>query len=302
MDSYTTNAGRKFLIAMRPHPSPSEHSTSLFGEQGGRLVGSRYGHVAPLVSLMGAKIHCISEQECVDYVIAETLSGCGGFVITMNLDHLRRFVQTKTYADCARQASLVTADGMPLLWASQIQKTPLPERVTGSSLIWSLSERAAQTGRSIFLLGGAPGTAVESSRVLCQRFPNLIVAGTLDQDVDPSDSWEALAPILVPLELAKPDIVFVALGSPKQEQLILRLRDRFPAIWWLGVGISFSFVAGTIPRAPLWMQRAGLEWFYRLLQEPRRLAYRYLMQDIPFAVRLLGSVLLRRFGSQSASQ
>ena len=96
------------------------------------------------------------------------------------------------------------------------------------------------------------------------------------------------------LSQANPDLVYVALGSPKQEQLIGRLRETLPGAWWIGVGISLSFVSGQIKRAPRWMQRVGLEWTHRLAQEPRRLTQRYLLRNLPFAVSLLTSAAIKR--------
>jgi N-acetylglucosaminyldiphosphoundecaprenol N-acetyl-beta-D-mannosaminyltransferase len=100
---------------------------------------------------------------------------------------------------------------------------------------------------------------------------------------------------------SSPDVVFVALGSPKQERVIGELRSLLPAAWWLGIGISFSFVSGAVQRAPLWVQRLGLEWLHRLVQEPRRLARRYLVDGLPFAARLFANALVQRLrGTRSA--
>jgi len=251
----------------------------------------------PEVYLMGARLHAITERQCVDLVLDAIDTACGGSINTMNLDHLRRFVQNGDCACLHSHASIVTADGMPLIWASVLKGTPLPERVTGSNLIWSLSASAARRGRSIFLLGGAPGTAQKAAACLARRYPDLRIAGFSSQPDEfgaERGQWNSLAQTLA---AARPDIVYVALGSPKQEELIETLRDTLTASWWLGVGIAFSFVAGEIPRAPLWMQRAGLEWFHRLLKEPRRLARRYLIQGLPFAVRLFRESALQRMRS-----
>ena len=213
----------------------------------------------------------------------------------MNLDHLRQFVQNENFAALYRKASIVTADGMPLIWASMLRGTPLPERVTGSNLISSLSAGAAKCDKSIFLLGGVPGAAQGAGAVLATRHPNLRIAGLSsrpDKGANDESEWQGLAQILA---VAKPDIVFVALGCPRQEKLIEALRGTLPDAWWIGVGIAFSFLAGTIPRAPSWMQRAGLEWFHRLLKEPRRLARRYLIQGLPFAVTIFRHAAIERF-------
>ena len=212
----------------------------------------------------------------------------------MNLDHLRRSIHDPRYAGLCRRSRIVTADGMPLIWASRIQGTPLRERVTGSNLIWSLSAQAARRGRSVYLYGGAPGTAEKTARVLLAQYPQLSIAGVSSAHIDLNDDHGELERLAGQLSAASPDIVYVAMGSPKQEEIIDRLRDRFPSVWWLGVGIAFSFASGELRRAPLWMQKAGLEWSYRLLQEPRRLSKRYLLQGLPFAIRLLSGAVVRR--------
>ena len=161
---------------------------------------------------------------------------------------------------------------MPLVWASRLQRTPLPERVAGSNLIWSLTAAAAIAGKSVFLLGGMPGTAEKTGKEFQKQFPTFVLAGTyfppFGFEKDPAE----MKKMMDALAAAKPDIIYVALGSPKQEQLIARARAILPAAWWLGVGISFSFIAGEVNRAPRWMQSCGLEWLHRLAQEPRRLA------------------------------
>ena len=186
---------------------------------------------------------------------------------------------------------------MPLIWASRIQGTPLPGRVAGSDLVTSLSVAAGQGGRSAYLIGGAPGTAEAAASVLQHRCSGLKVAGTYCPRVGFQNDPDQMAGIERRLCEARPDIIYVALGSPKQEWLISRLRDRLPGSWWLGVGISFSFLCGDVRRAPRWMQRTGLEWVHRLVQEPRRLAKRYLIQGIPFAGSLfVGAALVRVTG------
>lgn len=254
----------------------------------------------PTIWLQGARLHAITERQCVATVLTEIEKGRGGSIHTMNLDHLRQFLQEPSYARRYREATIITADGMPLIWASRLRGTPLPERVTGSNLIWSLSEAAAQRGRSIYLLGGSHGTAQKAASVLAQRYPKLRIAGISGEAVEDGSDENQNRELVKALMAAKPDIVYVALGSPKQEQLIERLRDRLPSTWWLGIGVAFSFVAGEIRRAPLWMQRMGLEWLHRLIQEPQRLAKRYLVDGVPFALSLFwNSVAERRSRERS---
>jgi N-acetylglucosaminyldiphosphoundecaprenol N-acetyl-beta-D-mannosaminyltransferase len=192
------------------------------------------------------------------------------------------------------QADLVVPDGMPLIWASRLQRTPLPERVAGSTLVCELPPAAAAAGASVFLLGGAPGVADAAAARLRERSPELEIAGTLCPPYGVERSPAELERIQAAVLAARPDIVFVALGFPRQERLIMRLRPLLPDAWFVSCGISFSFVTGDVARAPRWVQRAGLEWLHRLAQEPRRLARRYLVDGIPFLVRLLASAGRRR--------
>ena len=255
----------------------------------------------PFVRLHGLDVHAVTQRQAVDYMMACSRAGRGGWVITPNLDHLRRFSIHPDFAAFFPQAQLVVADGMPLVWASRLQGTPLPQRVAGSDLIWSLSAAAAAHGIPLYLLGGDPGAAEAAGRVLCGRYPGLKIVGFECPPVGFDKDAAAVAAMMARLQAAQPGIVFVALGSPKQEQLIARLRHCLPQAWFLGVGISFSFVAGRVRRAPKWMQRCWLEWLHRLLQEPRRLAKRYLIDDLPFLGVLLLDALTRRIKGDAAS-
>ncbi len=246
----------------------------------------------PSIKLHDVSVHAISEQHCIEHILSELAEGRGGVVITPNVDHLRRCMNDLSFSALVAEAELVVADGMPLVWASRLQGTPLPQRVAGSDLISSLSAAAAGQGRSVFLLGGAPGTADAAAAILRDRFPQLKIAGTLCPPVGFDKSAEHLQNIMTAVKAASPDIIYVALGSPKQERLIDRIRKTLPHSWWLGVGVSFSFLTGEVRRAPLWMRRWGLEWVHRLSQEPKRLFKRYLVVGLPFAVYMLARASL----------
>lgn len=241
----------------------------------------------PTVDLEGLPLARLDRREVVEHVFAALARGRGGWIITPNVDHLRRFSVDPAFRRLFEEASLAVADGVPLLWAAKLQGTPLPDRVAGSDLVWLLAEGAAQAGRSIYLLGGNPGVAEESARRLRERFPELRIAGSSSPRVGDEPTESELAPIRAELARARPDLVYVALGAPKQERLIAGLRAALPATWWIGIGISLSFIAGEVERAPRWMQSVGLEWAHRMFQEPGRLARRYLLEDLPFLVPLL---------------
>jgi N-acetylglucosaminyldiphosphoundecaprenol N-acetyl-beta-D-mannosaminyltransferase len=247
-----------------------------------------------LIELLGMSLARCSEAELLDAVFAALEKQRGGWLITANLDFLRRYYKDPRMQVLYSQADLRVADGMPLVWAAYLQGTPLPERIAGASLLRPLASRAAREGRSIYFLGGNGNSAEGASRTLKHDFPALRVAGFSSPwlPVEPDDA--AVEPTRQVLTEARPDIVLVALGSPKQEWLISKLRRSLPACWFVGVGMSFSFATGEMPRAPGWMQRSGLEWVHRLLSEPKRLGKRYLWHDAPFGVELLGRSLLAR--------
>ncbi len=255
-----------------------------------------------VVRLRGVRFHAITEEQAIRHILDELEAGCGGWVVTHNLDHLRRLQGDQSFAALCARASLRLADGMPIVWASRLQGTPLPERVAGSNLTSSLSAAATAQARSIFLLGGAPGTAEAAADVLRARNPTLRTCGTYCPPIGFERNQRALDELTARLAKAEPDIVYVALGSPKQEQIIQRFRPEFPQAWWIGVGISFSFLCGHVKRAPVWMQRAGLEWAHRLAQEPKRLSRRYVREGIPFATRLLASSAWRGWRSRRAAE
>ncbi len=247
----------------------------------------------PEIGLRGVGIHAISEAETVQYILDELDQGRGGWVVTPNLDHLRRLLKHPSFRRLYEEADLRVVDGMMLVWACSLQRTPVPERVAGSDLISSLSEGAAGRSRSIFLLGGNPGSAEGAAGVLEERYPGLRVAGTECPPFGFEKDPLAMGKITKQLKAEQPDIVFVALGSPKQEYVIRMLRDELPGTWWLGVGISFSFLTGEVKRAPRWVRRIGCEWLHRLSQEPIRLFKRYIVHGLPFATLLLLRCMIR---------
>jgi N-acetylglucosaminyldiphosphoundecaprenol N-acetyl-beta-D-mannosaminyltransferase len=245
----------------------------------------------------GLQIAVVDSAGLIDHVLGALAAGRGGWLVTANLDFACRYARDPESRALYDAADIRVADGMPLVWAARLQGGPVLTRVAGSSLVWDLAARAAAEGRSLYMLGGAGDSAARAAEVLRARWPALRVAassgGAISLPPDPAQI-EALAQSLGP---AAPDILLVGLGSPKQEHVIRALRPRLPGTWMLGVGISFSFIAGDVSRAPMWMQRTGLEWVHRLCQEPRRLAKRYLYDDLPFAAGMFARALRRRFRS-----
>jgi N-acetylglucosaminyldiphosphoundecaprenol N-acetyl-beta-D-mannosaminyltransferase len=238
------------------------------------------------VRVAGVKVDALTENQVVEQVIASLLVGRGGWIATPNVNFLRRASSDLELASLLSEATLRVADGMPLSWASRLARAPQLHRVTGASLVYSLSSAAARYERSVYILGGPPGAAVEAAANLQAHAPGLRIVGSEAPWLSADVTAEEVEPIVQRLEAAKPDIVFCGFGFPKQERLIAACRSRLPSTWFLGCGAAVNFAAGHERRAPRWMQRSGLEWLHRMSTEPRRLAGRYLA-DIPFAVRLL---------------
>jgi N-acetylglucosaminyldiphosphoundecaprenol N-acetyl-beta-D-mannosaminyltransferase len=249
----------------------------------------------PCMRLMGAPIAVVTEAHAVESIVDAAQAGRGHWTITANLDHLRRYHHDPVQKDLIDDADLVVADGMPLIWASRLAGEPLPERVSGSNMVWSICEAASARGQSVFLLGGDPGVAERAADVFRDRYPGLEIAGTTCPAVGFEDDKQELDRIQRQVTEAAPRIVFVALGFPKQDLLIRILRSSLPHASFLGVGISLSYATGDLARPPKWICRIGLEWAQRLLQEPtRRLARRYLIDGLPFGMRLMASAAWHR--------
>ena len=252
------------------------------------------------VHLDGTGFDRITEEEVVSVVREAINAGRGGRILTPNVDILRQAQARSDLRAHLDDADLVVADGMPLVWASKLSGTPLPERVAGSSLIWSLSRGLARDGRSVFIIGGSPAAhsvrdgATRAAIRLARDCPGLRIAGTLCPPFGFERTQRSYTDFRRQVTGAEPDLVFVGLGFPKQEAVITRLRAELPRAWFIGCGAAVNFVAGDIGRAPRWMQRTGLEWAHRLGTEPSRLAGRYLKHDAPYAMRLLAGAATRR--------
>jgi N-acetylglucosaminyldiphosphoundecaprenol N-acetyl-beta-D-mannosaminyltransferase len=236
-------------------------------------------------------IDAITLPRAIDRIEALVQSGQGGAVFTPNVDHVVNAERLAGLREAYAQTALSVADGQPLVWASRLVGQPLPERVPGSDLVPALLNRAAERKLRVYLLGGAPGVAEQCAEHL--RRKGVVVAG-VDAPYVPAEARPAEDdPIIARVAAARPDLVFVALGSPKQELFIHRARGRVPGAVWLGVGASLDFLIGRVQRAPVWMRDNGLEWLHRLAQEPRRLAWRYFVNDSRFIF-----VLARTLGSR----
>jgi N-acetylglucosaminyldiphosphoundecaprenol N-acetyl-beta-D-mannosaminyltransferase len=237
-------------------------------------------------------VDVVTLDEAVARIEALVDAKAGGFVFTPNVDHVVNVETDDAFAAAYQRASLSTADGMPLVWASRLLGTPLPERVAGSDLLEPVLQLAARRAYRVFFLGAGPGVAEKAAEEARRRFGTTIV-GT-DAPLIRLDDAEQLEAIIRQLQEAQPDLVMMAFGAPKQELLIDRIADRVRPAVLLGIGASLDFLAGTVKRAPHVLRRSGLEWAWRLAQEPGRLWRRYLVNDPRFALVLARTLAAQR--------
>jgi N-acetylglucosaminyldiphosphoundecaprenol N-acetyl-beta-D-mannosaminyltransferase len=224
------------------------------------------------------------------------------YVVTPNVDVIVKLQKDSEFKLIYEKASLVLADGMPLLWAGMFLGTPFKAKVSGSDLFIELCVASAKKGYKIFLLGAKPTVAEKASLLLRQKYPNLKIVGTYSPSFGFEKNEKESAEIVKIIREQKPDIIFVGVGSPKQEKWISSYMDRYNVPVSIGVGISFDFVAGTVKRAPKIMQKTGLEWLWRLFNEPGRLWKRYLLDDPVFFWLLLRQKLKNRRHNEKKSQ
>ncbi len=195
-------------------------------------------------------------------------------VTTVNLDFVARAQSDRSLREIYRRGDLNVADGAPVVWLARLLGAAIPGRVAGADLVPALLAHAAADGRSVFLLGGENGVAALAAARLRELHPTLQVSGTYEPPRAPVESMNN-AEILARIAETQPDLLLVALGNPKQERWIDMHRDQLPVKVAIGVGCVLDLIAGRQTRAPRWMQAAGLEWAFRLLHEPTRLAGRY---------------------------
>lgn len=219
--------------------------------------------------------------------------GKGGCVFTPNVDHVVTAEDDEVFRAAYEAASLSLADGKPLVWFSRLLGTPLPAKVSGSDLVWPLMELAGKRRWRVYLLGGAPGAA-DSAAARLERELGVCIAGVDSPVIQVGGLHGESDAAAERVRAAGPDLVLVGLGSPKQELWIHGALPRIRPALAIAVGASLDFVAGHVRRAPPWMSQAGLEWLFRLAQEPRRLAYRYLVKDPRFLLVLARTAVAPR--------
>lgn len=232
----------------------------------------------PRVNLLGVSVDCVDMQEALDIVEGFIVSGEPHYVVTPNLHFVALADKNLLFRNAINNADLCLADGVPLLWISRLKRVPLKGRVNGTDFVHALCERLAPTTWPIFLLGTTEENNAAAARNLEKLYPGLKVAGRYSPPFGFEDSSESKKICNLIIESGA-KVVFVAFSDPKRELWIVDNYKSMGGPVCIGIGGSLDFIAGSVRRAPVWMQRKGLEWFFRVVVEPRRLGKRY-MRDI----------------------
>lgn len=237
-----------------------------------------------LVIILGVPVDDLNLEETLarieELVERGRASGKSHQVVTINADFVVKAMGDPELRYLLQEADLATADGMPLVWGARLLGVSLEDRVAGADLVPALAERAAQKGYKLFLLGAAPEIAARAAEMLQERYPALQIVGFCSPPY--SSVLEMDTSILEEIKAAQPDILLVAFGNPKQEKWIGMYHQILKIPVMIGIGGTLDLIAGDKKRAPLWMQRSGLEWLYRLIQEPGRLWRRYVVDLLVF--------------------
>jgi N-acetylglucosaminyldiphosphoundecaprenol N-acetyl-beta-D-mannosaminyltransferase len=226
------------------------------------------------VAVLGVPFNNVTMNEAVNIIEEKIESGGFHQVATANVDFLMHAIHDRELRNILCSCSLVVPDGMPILWSARLMGSRLKERVCGIDLVPRLAELAARRGYRIYLLGASDKSSQRAAEVLEERYPGLQIVGRYSPPVRPLEQMNH-EEILHRIEQARPDILLVAFGNPKQEKWLHMHRDRLQVPVSIGIGGSLDMIAGKLARAPQWMQKSGMEWFFRAAQEPRRLVGRY---------------------------
>ena len=229
---------------------------------------------------MNTEIDNLTMQEALEEIDKLINTKKGSYVVTPNVDHIVQLERGGEIADVYKNADLILTDGKPLLWIAKWYGTPIKEKISGSDLFPLLCKMAAEKGYKMFFLGAAEGVAAKAAENLKKRFTGLQVVGTYSPPFGFEKDQEEMEKIKGMIKDANPDILIVGLGCPKQEKFMYHHCKELGVPISFGLGASFDFEAGNIKRAPKWMADHGLEWLFRITQDPKRLVKRYLVDDL----------------------
>ena len=232
------------------------------------------------MKFMSIELDNLTMKECITAMDDLIQKNRNSYVVTPNVDHMVQLEHDTELKECYENASLVLTDGKPLIWISQLYKQPIKEKISGSDIFPELCALAGEKGYTMFFLGAAEGVAAKAAVNLKKKYPKLQVVGTYSPEYGFEKDNEKVQKVVSIVKQAKPDILIVALGAPKQEKFIYHNRKELNVPLSLGLGASLYFEAGNVKRAPRWMSNCGLEWLYRIIQEPKRMFKRYFVDAV----------------------
>ncbi len=232
------------------------------------------------IQFLNTYINNITMEETLHYIDSFITENKKSYIVPINVDVVTKIEEDPYLKKIADNASLVLVDGTPLIWISKLLKMPVKEKVSGSDLIPSVCEMAADKGYTIFFLGGKDEVARQAKEKLEQRHTSIKVVGTYSPPLGFENDNKELEKINHTISKASPDILVVCFGCPKQEKFIYENINKYDAKISICAGATIDFLAGNVKRAPQWMSNYGLEWFYRFTQEPKRLFKRYFIDDM----------------------
>lgn len=239
--------------------------------------------------------HGVEHDEAIDLIVARAKSGLGGFVLTPNVDHIAMAQRSKALVGAYRRCFLSLPDGMPLVAMSRLLRLPLHRKVSGSDLFEPLLARCAREGLPIFFFGSSAETCQQAQAMLEDRYPEIEITGYDDSYYDTDGNMDAAVVALRRARASGARIIICSLPPAKQVLLSQLMWEYAPAVG-VATGGALSFFVGEIRRSPRWISKCGLEWLYRLLQEPQRLWRRYLVEDLGALPVLVGMVWRRLIG------
>ena len=231
------------------------------------------------MKFMNTEIDNLTMQETLQAINQLIQENKSAYVVTPNVDHIVQLETNRELQEVYKSASLILTDGKPLLWIANWYGTPIKEKISGSDLFPLLCDMAANKGYKMFFLGAAEGVAKKAAENLVMKYKGLQVVGTYSPPFGFENNKNEMDKIKNMIKASKPDILIVGLGCPKQEKFMYHHCKELGVPISLGLGASFDFEAGNIKRAPRWMANHGLEWLFRITQDPRRMAKRYLVND-----------------------
>ncbi|MBS6509131.1 MAG: WecB/TagA/CpsF family glycosyltransferase [Paraclostridium bifermentans] len=232
------------------------------------------------IKFLNTEVDNVTLEESIEIIDGYIKDGKPRYVVTPNVDHIVKLEEDLEFQNVYRDADLILTDGMPLIWISKWLKKPIKEKVSGSDLFPKVCELAANKEYKVFLLGAGEGVAAQAASNLKNKYKGLNIVGVYSPPYGFEKSEKEILKISDIINKSKPDVLAVGLGAPKQEKFLHNYKDKLNVPVSLGIGASIDFEAGNVNRAPKWMQKSGLEWFYRLCKEPRRMYKRYLVDDM----------------------